>query len=380
MLRTKEIAMIIIAAICLSCGEDEEIGGLAKIGNEVVTLDDLEARLKGMPPFMMEQLNTPEGRQRLLKAIVEEEIIVREARARGLDKTEEFKNEIEMRERDVLVNLFYEKVIDTGSAPSDSEVVAFYESHADEFTTPEAIRGRHILVKTEREAARLRQRLEEGADFAQLASAHSLDAPTKDRGGILHGEITRGAPIKGLGEVPEVVEACFALAEGEVSQPVKTSMGYHIVRVDRRTPERLKPLDEVRKGIVDRLSYENRPGVRNKVLDDLKSKYKVVFLSESSSAGQSPEEVFKTASEESDPRQKIAYYREFTDRFPDDERVYEAQFMIGFTLAEDLSDYDAAEEAFREFLRAYPETDLSDDAKWMLENMRSGGQPDFESD
>ena len=69
--------------------------------------------------------------------------------------------------------------------------------------------------------------------------------------------------------------------------------------------------------------------------------------------------------------------QQFIEKYPKNERAYEAKFMIGFTQAEELKDYDGAEKTFKDFLAQYPSTDLSDDASWMLENMRSGGQPDL---
>jgi peptidyl-prolyl cis-trans isomerase C len=380
--RTKAIAtvLIVIVALCFGCAEEEEGEVLAKIGSDNVTLADLEARLEGMPPFMREQLSNEDGRERLLKAIVEEEIIYREAIAIGLNKTDRFTSEIEKRKRDVLVRLFYEDVIEAASGPSDSAVAAYYETNPEEFTVPASARARHILVETEREALSIRKELEGGADFGEMAMAHSLDALTKERDGVIHGEIRRGAPIKGLGDLPELVEVCLQLEENQLSQPVKTEKGYHIVLLQEKSPERIKSFDEVRSDIVTRLSYDNRTGVRDSILGDLKSKYRVEFVAQSTEDGLTPEDLFKKASEEANPEKKVGYYRQFAERFPDNERVYEARFMIGFTLAEDVQDYDQAEEVFREFLKEYPESDLSDDAEWMLENMRSGEQPEFGSD
>ena len=196
----------------------------------------------------------------------------------------------------------------------------------------------------------------------------------------MHGEIVKGKALKGLGDMPLLVEAIFDLEVGVLSQPVKTEKGYHIVRVDEKNPEATKPLDEVKADIAARLTYENRNAVRDEILEDLRSKYKVVYTSESSDPVHTPEGLFKMASEESNPEKKIEYYKQFADEFPDDERAYEARFMIGFTMAEDLKDYDRAEQVFREFLKEFPETDLSDDAEWMIANMRSGEQPDFGSD
>lgn len=380
--RTKAIAAVltVVVALCFGCAEKEEGEVLAKIGSESVTLADLDARLEGMPPFMREQLSDEAGRERLLKAIVEEEIIYREATALGLDKTDEFASEIERRERDLLVRLFYENVIEAASRPSDSAVAAFYKANPEEFTVPASARARHILVETEREALRIREELEGGADFAEMAKEHSLDALTKDRDGVMHGEIRRGSPIKGLGDLPELVEVCLQLEEGELSQPVKTEKGYHIVLADQNNPERLRSLDEVRSDVIERLSYDNRTSVRDSILGDLKRKYAVEFVTGSSDDDLTPEDLFQKASEEASAAKKIEYYSQFAERFPDNERVYEARFMIGFTLAEDVQDYDQAEKVFREFLNEYPESDLSDDAKWMLENMRSGEQPDFGSE
>jgi tetratricopeptide (TPR) repeat protein len=180
-----------------------------------------------------------------------------------------------------------------------------------------------------------------------------------------------------MGAVPELVEACFATEVGKVSQPVKTAKGYHLILVESRSPEGIRPLDEARDDVISRLSYNKRKEITETTLDELKSKYRVSYLSEAERDTKTPEELFKTASESSTPRDKIKYYRQFIERFPDNERVYEAEFMIGFTLAEDLKDYDEAERIFSEFLKRYPDGDLSDDAEWMLENMRTGKEPDF---
>ena len=308
---------------------------------------------------------------------MEEEIIVREALKRGFDDTEEFKDEIKRRERDLLVRLFYERVIQAEATPPDSVAVAYYEAHLKDYSIPEHARVRHILVETRKQALELKSQIESGADFGQLALGYSLDQQTRQRQGEMHGMIERDAPIKGLGDVPELRDAIFSLEVGELSEPLKTDLGYHLVMVDERNPESARPFAEVQTEITTVLTNTNREGVRDRILADLKSEYGVVYLSESPEQVETPEALFKMASEESNPRKKIEHYQKFIDTYQDNDRAYEAKFMIGFTLAEDVNDYDAAEKTFKEFLEEYPENDLSDDANWMLENMRSGGQPDF---
>lgn len=368
----------LVLALCLSCAQEDQGQGLAKVGNYTITDQTVEKRLEGMPPFMQQQLATPEGKQRFVEALVEEEILVREALKRGFDDTPEFKDEIDRRKRDLLVRLFYEKVIQAEAAPPDSDVVAYYEAHLVDYSIPEHALARHILVETKNQALDLKKQIESGADFGELAREHSLDQQTKQREGLLHGRIERDAPIRGLGDVPELTDAIFSLAPGEISEPIKTELGYHLVRVDELNPETAKPLEEVEGDIANVLTNTRREGVRDRILADLKAKYDVVYLS-GSGGGEpaTPEDLFKVASEESNPRKKIEHYQKFIEMYPENERTYEAKFMIGFTLAEDIKDYDEAEKSFREFLEEYPANDLTDDANWMLENMRSDKQPDF---
>jgi TolA-binding protein len=238
-----------------------------------------------------------------------------------------------------------------------------------------------VLVKTKEEALNLRRQIEQGADFAEVAGKYSLDASSKAAGGLIGGPIQRGGAVKGLGAAPQFVTAAFALKEGELSQPVETAKGFHVIRVEKRTPEGVKSLEEARNDIVSKVQYAKRKTAREETINELKSKYKVSYMTETAGqAADTPEELFKMASEAPTGRDKIRYYEQFVQEYPKNERAYEAKFMIGFTLAEELKDYDAAEKAFTEFLQDYPSTDLSDDAKWMMENMRSGAEPDLKGE
>jgi len=375
-------SIVVFAAflgVFLGCAREPESPGLARVGKTVITEADFETRLVGMPPYMRQQIEAPEGKQRFLRGLVEEEAIVQEAEAMGLDDLDEFKTEMKMRRRDALVRNFYSKVIEARSKPSDEEVAEYYENNQQEFLVPEYLEARHILVETKSQAQDIRRRLLDGASFDELAAELSLDKQTSGNGGRLNGKIQRGAPIKGLGNLPDFTEACFQLDVGEPSQPIKTEMGYHIVIVDAVHPESVRPFDEVKSEIVQALTPDVRARVRDEIMADLMSKYNVEYLDDSEAGQGSPEELFKLASEEPNARKKIEYYRQFVRDYPDNERMYEAMFMIGFTLAEDLKSYDEAQKAFEDFLEKNPESDLSDDARWMLENMRSGKEPEFGS-
>lgn len=102
-------------------------------------------------------------------------------------------------------------------------------------TTAEQVHARHILVATEAEAKAARDRIVNGEDFAAVAKAVSTDTSSKDKGGDL-GWFPRDQMVK------EFADAAFSLAVGDLSQPVKTSYGYHIIQVIEKAADR--PLDQ----------------------------------------------------------------------------------------------------------------------------------------
>jgi len=131
------------------------------------------------------------------------------------------------------------------SIPPDS-IQAYWSAHPLEFTEPGRVRVRHVLVRApegasrgeaKKKAKKIRDRIVKGEDFATVAKEVSEDPTSAAKGGDL-GEITRGSVVKEFGD------AAFTVPVGDVSEPVETRFGYHILRVDQRTPERLRPLEE----------------------------------------------------------------------------------------------------------------------------------------
>gem|GEM_PF-298614 len=373
-LKQKYNVSVVDDSVAMSEAVDPDLA-LAVIDGEELTRADLDRKLAAFPGYMQEQFKSPQGRKRLLEGSIEEEIFYREALATGLHKQEDYKKEIDRIERNVLIKAYFDKAMAERSEPTDEEVREYYEAHPDEFSHNQYARVRHIMVATEDEAAKLRRRLSEGADFAELAKDHSIDASTKDGGGLIDGVILPQYPVPNLGMLPEFSKACFGLEEGEISAPVLTDRGYHLIRVEERGKDYVSPFEDVKADVASRVRMEKRRNLQGTLLAELKTKYEVVYLADVGTP--TPEDLFKLASESSNPREKIRYYEQFLEKYPDNDRAYEAKFMIGFTFAEDLRNHAEAEKVFNEFLEEYPQSDLADDANWMLENMASGETPVF---
>lgn len=123
--------------------------------------------------------------------------------------------------------------------PTDDELATYLEANISQYDQPERIRASHILVADEAVAQELFSRLLTGEDFAALASEYSVDTGTKDKGGDLDW-FERGQMV------PEFEDAAFALEAGEISEPVQTSYGYHIIKLTDREAAHTPTLDEIK--------------------------------------------------------------------------------------------------------------------------------------
>jgi peptidyl-prolyl cis-trans isomerase C len=156
-------------------------------------------------------------------------------------------------EREVTINQFIEREFIQKVSVSDKETKSFYDSHQDSFKQPEQMRASHILIKVEPQADEAKKaearkkidmiqgKLKKGEDFGALAKEYS-EGPSSDRGGDL-GSFSRGQMVKPF------EDAAFALKPGEVSGIVETKFGYHLIKVEDKTPETIVAYAEAKERI-----------------------------------------------------------------------------------------------------------------------------------
>ena len=157
---------------------------------------------------------------------------------------------------------------------TDGEISVYYDRHPQAFVQQEEARARHILfILPENASAQREERvrglaqgvlddLRGGADFAAAAAEHSEDEGTAEAGGDL-GFFPRGRMMSPL------EEAAFSLPIGELSDPVRTELGFHILRVEERMEAGIKPLEEARQEVIDALQDEKAREAALVFVDDL---------------------------------------------------------------------------------------------------------------
>jgi peptidyl-prolyl cis-trans isomerase C len=184
--------------------------------------------------------------------------------------------EEELRE-DIRENLPVQKVqeqVSDNVEPTDEEIQKYYEQNKEaQFTTPEQVCVSHILFAKDQQqkAEEVKQQLEDGGDFAELARQYSQDPGSAENGGDLG--------CLGQGEtVPPFEEAAFGADEGEIVGPVKTQFGYHVLEITEKKPQQARPLSEVESQIRSQLASEQQSEAFSKWLDEQKKKRNVEYL------------------------------------------------------------------------------------------------------
>ncbi len=164
------------------------------------------------------------------------------------------------------------KKVTADAKVTDADAKDYYDKHSEAYATPQTRVVRHILVKDKATADKLYGQLkgETGTtltnDFAVLAKKYSTDPGSKAQGGQL--TITRGQTV------PEFDKVAFELRTGQLSEPVKTQFGWHIIYAEKPAkPRQATPFDQVKESIKQQLLQQQKDDAIQKWLDDLKKEY-----------------------------------------------------------------------------------------------------------
>ncbi len=182
---------------------------------------------------------TPADRKKvLLQYVIENELMAEAGEKDKLNSAANFADRVKYHERRALRDAYFDASI--SNAVSDEAAKKIYDEKITGMKPEQEIHARHILVATEAEAKEVEDRLKKGEDFATVAKEKSTD--TSAEGGDL-GFFARGQMLKPF------EDAAFALEVGQISEPVQTQFGWHIIKVEEKRDQPLPTFDQVKEAI-----------------------------------------------------------------------------------------------------------------------------------
>jgi len=190
---------------------------------------------------------TPDVEDQIKEEVIAREIFMQEAQKRGLDATDEYKAQIELARQTILIRELFAEFQKT-SAVTDADVQAEYDKFVAANGGKE-YRARHILVETKEQAEAVLAALKKGGKFEDIAKKQSKDPGSGANGGDLDWAAA-GNYVK------EFSDAMVALNKGQVSAPVQSQFGFHIIRLDDVREAQLPSLEEVKPQIVQQMTQQ----------------------------------------------------------------------------------------------------------------------------
>lgn len=286
------LIIIVVGIVWLTADQGETMDGaiVAKVNGEKILSTDVDklyaqAQQQGFPVNQSQILDQLITKKVLLQEAKKQKIKIEDA---AIDKyltdlealinqpidpllqkmqltKEEFR--VQIQEQLTITQLLADKQQPQGSVTQE-EIEVFYEANEEYFIAQEQVNASHILVATEAEAQEILKQLKEGEDFAALAKEKSIDPSAKSNGGNL-GFFGKGQMV------PEFEKAAFALDINELSEPVKSQFGYHVIVVhEKKAPGKI--VFEDAKADIEKLLLEDK---NKKAIDayvkDLISKAKI---------------------------------------------------------------------------------------------------------
>jgi parvulin-like peptidyl-prolyl isomerase len=375
-------ALAVAGLFLLACGDREPAGDadrlvLAQVGPYQITRRDFDRRLGQLEDSIRKNFVTPEQQAQFLETLVEEKLILLAAESKDLERKPEVQELLADRRAQILVRQYLDQVLVPQAMPDSVDVARYYAENPAEFKVAERVGGRQIVVSTAASGQAIRRRLLAGESFESLLP-QSIDPQTRNLGGAL-GYVQRGAPVRGLGQNPAFIESVLALPAGAVSRPLRTSLGYHVVKVETHEPERVRDVAAVRPALERKLGPKKFEAAFRHTIDSLRGEYQVTvneqgILGAEGVAERQSRLLFDQAQQAADPVARLKLYQQIVSEYGDSKYGAQAQFMIGFMYADELKDRAKARAAFEQMIARYgkaPYVDstLVDSARWMLKNM-----------
>ena len=210
---------------------------LAVVNGEALTEATLLKEVENLPPYVRPILETAAGRAQFLESVITRDLLMREALRRGIDRRPEVADRVAMARKSIILEALLRDVAEKAPGLSDEALRKVYDADPASHQVGERVKVSHMLFREKARALEFLGRAKAGEPFETLMK--EVDPGNGEVAADL-GEIERGNFVK------EFEAAAFAAAPGAVTGPVKTTYGYHVIKVYAKSPAGSRSFEEVK--------------------------------------------------------------------------------------------------------------------------------------
>ena len=259
------IFVLIFASVAFGA-EEEKI--LARVGSQDITESEVLEFIKPFGQQAVMLYGSEQGKKMIIDDVISMRLFALDAEEKNLDKTPEFLKNLESLKRTMLAQESMREVVKNLEI-TDDEAKKFFDENPKLFTQPERVRASHILVSDDVILKKVQEELKAGKSFDVLAKEFSIDPGSAANGGDL-GEFPKGVMV------PEFEKTAFELKNpGDISEPVKSQFGWHIIKLGEHIPESVMPFEQVKTHIEHELKEQKTQEILQKKSKELEEKFKV---------------------------------------------------------------------------------------------------------
>jgi peptidyl-prolyl cis-trans isomerase C len=271
------LCLLTLACGAKSPGTAEPSNVVARVDGKPITLSEVQQRIDALDPYSKARYSSPEQRKKFLENLVRFEVLAREAEKRGYDRDPDVQRAL----KNQMIQVFLRKELDEklkAEPISEADVARYYREHEADFRQPEQVRVSQILVADRATAekvtalARAEQRHDQSdRPFRGLVEKYSIDQDSKPLGGDLTFVDRQNTQLPRA-----VVDAAFALKEvGDISPPVASDKGFHVLKLTQRRPGFTRPLEGVSAEIKRLILLDRRAKKQEEMVAEMRQKLKV---------------------------------------------------------------------------------------------------------
>ncbi|MGL5417586.1 MAG: peptidylprolyl isomerase [Clostridium sp.] len=240
---------------------------LAVVGSYEITEKELNEIVAKYPADRRAMVEGEEGRKQLLEQMIHFELFNKLGEELKINETAEYKETVARLEKEILTQATMNKVLGD-VVITDEELNKFYEENKEKFSEQATVSAKHILVDSEELARQIKDEIVSGTITFEEAATKYSSCPSKEQGGNL------GAFGRGM-MVPEFEDAAFKAELNEVTDPVQTQFGYHLIKVEAKNDAKVKDFAEVKENVRQMLMQQAQEKKYLDTVKDLESKYGV---------------------------------------------------------------------------------------------------------